>query len=149
VLRAPTVVLANSVLGEGVTKMQVPQFPAPMTMPARSGGWAMLKQIDLTGISEVVIGAMAPAQYTVGGKVEVHLDSDTGPLLGETPVLPKSEGMGAPAQLHAPLKPTTGTHDVYFVFKSDAQGIIMIGLTATFVNGTSQASAGSGAAPGR
>jgi cytochrome c len=150
VLRAPTVVLATSDLGEGVSKMQVPQFPVPMTMPAKSGSWAKLKQIDLTGISEVVISAMAPGQYAVGGKVEVHIDSDTGPLLGETPLLPKAESMTAPpAQLHAPLKPTTGAHDVYFVFKSDTQGMIMIALTATFVNGTSQAAAGTGAAPGR
>ena len=139
VLRAPTVVLATGELGDGVSKMQVPQFPVPMTMPAKSGGWAKLKQIDLTGISEVVIGAMAPSQYAVGGKVEVHIDSDTGPLLGETPMLEKSASMTAPpAQLHAPLKPTTGMHDVYFVFKNDqTPGMIMIALTATFVNGTS------------
>src|SRR6478736_4146570 len=149
VLRAPTIVLATGEVSDGVSKMQVPQFPAPMTMPAKTGGWAKLKQIDLTGISEVVIGAMAPAQYAVGGKVEVHIDSDTGPLVGETPLLPKSEGMGAPAQLHAPLKPTTGAHDVYFVFKSDTPGMIMIALTATFVNGSSQASTGTGATPGK
>jgi len=150
VLRAPTVVLATGELGDGVSKMQVPQMPVPMTMPAKSGAWAKLKQIDLTGISEVVITATAPAQYAVGGKVEVHLDSDTGPLLGETPVLEKSANMAAPpTQLHAPLKATTGMHDVYFVFKSDTPGMSMIALTATFVNGTSQASAGAGATPGR
>ena len=150
VLRAPTVVLATGDLGDGVSKMQVPQMPVPMTMPAKSPSWAKLKQIDLTGISEVVIAAMAPSQYAVGGKVEVHLDSDTGPLLGETPNLAKSDGLNAPpTQLHAPLKPTTGMHDVYFVFKSDTPGMSMIALTATFVNATSQASAGAGAAPGR
>ena len=41
-------------------------------------------------------------------------------------------------------------HDVYFVFKNDTTpGIIMIGLTATSVNGTSSAAAGTGATPGR
>jgi cytochrome c len=123
----------------------------PMTMPAKSGGWAKLKQIDLTGISEVVIAAMAPAQYAVGGKVEVHVDSDTGPLLGETPVLPKAEGLNAPpTQLHAALKPTTGMHDVYFVFKNEGTpGMIMIALTATFVNGTSSATSSTGTSTGR
>ena len=140
VLRAPTIVLATADLGEGVTKMQVPQFPVPMTMPAKSGGWAKLKQIDLTGISEVVIAAMAPAQYAVGGKVEVHIDSEGGTLIGETPMLPKAEGMNAPpAQLHAALKPTTGMHDVYFVFKSDKAGMPFIAMTATFVSGASTA----------
>jgi len=138
VLRAPTIVLATGHLSDGVSKMQVPQFPVPMTMPSRSGGSVKLEQIDLTGISEVVIAAVAPAQYTVGGKVEVRIDSESGPLLGETPMLEKTEGTAAPpAQLHAALKPTTGAHDVYFVFKNDqAKGVIMIGLTATFVNGT-------------
>ena len=80
---------------------------------------------------------MAPAQYAVGGKVEVHIDSDDGTLIGETPMLPKSASMTAPpTQLHAPLKPTTGMHDVYFVFKNErTPGMIMIALTATFVNG--------------
>ena len=70
--------------------MQVPQFPVPMTMPAKSGGWAKLKQLDLSGISEVVFGAMAPAQYAVGGKIEVHIDSETARCIGETPMLPKT-----------------------------------------------------------
>ena len=66
-------------------------------------------------------------------------------------MLPKGESPSAPpTQLHAPLKPTTGMHDVYFVFKNDTTpGMIMIALTATFVNGTSSAAAGAGAAPGR
>jgi len=151
VLRAPTVILATGELGDGVSKMQVPQMPVPMTMPAKSGSWAKLKQIDLTGISEVVIAATAPAQYAVGGKVEVHIDSESGALLGETPLLPKSDGMNAPpTQLHAPLKPTTGAHDVYFVFKNEGTpGMIMIALTATFVNGTSSAAATPGASTGR
>ena len=83
--------------------------------------------------------------------MEVHVDSDTGPLLGETPVLPKSEGLNAPpTQLHAALKPTTGMHDVYFVFKNDTTpGMIMIALTATFVSGTCSATSSTGASTGR
>ena len=66
-------------------------------------------------------------------------------------MLEKSASMAAPpAQLHAPLKPTTGMHDVYFVFKNDTTpGMIMIALTATFVNGTSPASAGAGTTRGK
>ena len=147
VLRAPTIVIATGELSEGVSKMQVPQMPVPMTMPSRSGSYARLRQIDLTGISEVVIAATAPAQYAVGGKVEVRVDSESGPLLGETEMLPTSTGMNVPpAQLRAALKPTTGIHDVYFVFKNDqakAQQMLIIALTATFVNGApASASAG-------
>ena len=145
VLRSPIVVVATGELGEGVSKMEVPQMPVPMTMPSKSGASVMLKQIDLTNISEIVIAATAPAQYAIGGKVEIHADSAGGPLLGETEMLQKSEGTNVPpAQLRAALKPTTGMHDVYFVFKNDevkAQQMIMIALTATFVNGTSAAPA--------
>jgi cytochrome c len=123
-------------------------MPVPMTMPSRSGSWARLKQIDLTGISEIVIMATAPAQYAVGGKVEVHADSATGPLLGETAMLQKQESLNSPpAQLHAALKPTTGQHDVYFVFKNDEAKptqMLLIALTATFVNGASPAPAATG-----
>ena len=146
VLRAPVVVLATGELSEGVSKMQVPQFPVAMTMPAKSGAYVKLKQIDLSGISEVIVLATAPAQYAVGGKIEIHADSATGALVGETAMLPASPDAAAPpAQLRAPLKPTSGMHDVYFVFRNDQakpQQMILIALTATFVNGTSSASAG-------
>ena len=148
VLRAPTIVLATGDLGEGVSKMQVPQMPVPMTMPNKSGAWARLRQIDLTGISEVVIMATAPAQYAIGGKVEVHADSATGPLLGQTVMLQKQESLNSPpVQLHAALTPTTGQHDVYFVFKNDeakASQMLLIALTVTFVNGASPAPAATG-----
>ncbi|MEO6526974.1 MAG: ThuA domain-containing protein, partial [Gemmatimonadaceae bacterium] len=140
-LRAPTIIVATGELGEGVSKMQVPQMPVTMTMPSKSGSYSRFKQIDLTGISEVVIAATAPAQYAVGGKVEVRVDSATGPLLGETEMLAASPGANTPpAQLHAALTPTSGMHDVYFVFRNEqakAQQMMLIVLTATFVNGAS------------
>ncbi|MDB4882740.1 MAG: cytochrome c class [Gemmatimonadetes bacterium] len=144
VLRAPTIVLATGELGEGVSKMQVPQMPVAMTMPSKSGSFARLKQLDLTGVSQVVVSALAPAQYgAVGGKVEIRLDSDTGPLVGETEMLqPSSVANAPPSQLRATLKPTAGMHDVYFVFRNDqakAQQLMFIALTATFVNGSASA----------
>ncbi|HEV7991703.1 MAG TPA: ThuA domain-containing protein [Gemmatimonadaceae bacterium] len=148
VLRSPTIVLATGDVSEGVSKMQVPQMPVTMTMPSKSGSWARLKQIDLTGISEVVIAATAPAQYAVGGKVEVRADSATGPLLGETEMLQKQESLNTPpAQLKAALKATTGAHDVYFVFRNEEakpQQMILIALTVTFVNGSGAPQAATG-----
>jgi cytochrome c len=141
VLRAPTIVVATGELGEGVSKMQVPQMPVTMTMPSKSGSYSRFRQIDLTGISKIVFMATAPAQYAVGGKVEVHVDSATGPTIGETEMLAATPGQNTPpAQLDAALKPTTGTHDVYFVFRNEqakAQQMMLIVLTATFVNGAS------------
>jgi cytochrome c len=141
VLRAPTIVIAAGELGEGVSRMQVPQMPVPITMPSKSGSYSRLKQLDLSGISEVVIAAVAPASYgAVGGKVEVRVDSASGALVGETPMLePMTEPNAPPAQLRAVLKPTTGMHDVYLVFRNDqakAQQLMLIALTATFVKTT-------------
>jgi cytochrome c len=142
VLRAPTIVIATGEVGEGTSKMQVPQFPVAMTMPSKSGSWARLDELDLTGIGAVVITAMVPSQYgAIGGKVEVHADSATGPLLGETEMAQPVAGQNAPpVQLRAALKPATGVHDVYLVFRNDqakGQQLMMIALTATFVPGSS------------
>jgi cytochrome c len=140
VLRAPILVLATGELGEGVSKMQVPQLPVPITMPARSGTYVRFKQLDLTGISEIVFGLTAPAQYgAIGGKIEVHTDAADGTLIGETETVQAQQAQNAPPiQARATLKPTTGMHDLYFVFKSEkAEGMPFIAMTATFVNGAS------------
>jgi cytochrome c len=147
VLRAPIVVVATGQLSEGVQKMTVPQVPVEMSIVGRSGSHAKLERLDLTGISAVVFSAMAPAQYqALGGTIEVRRDSATGPLLGETETIqPTADAAGPPAQLRATLKPTTGVHDLYFVFRNAAAtgpGMLFVVLTATFESG---AGAGSGA----
>jgi cytochrome c len=96
-----------------------------------------LKQIDLTGVGAVTFTAVAPAQYQAkGGKIEVHLDSPTGALLGESEMItPTANAAAPPLQLRTALKPTSGVHDVYLVFRNaDAKGDgFMFGvLTASF-----------------
>jgi cytochrome c len=72
--------------------------------------------------------------------VDVHADSATGPLLGATELAQPVPGQNAPpVQLRAALKPATGVHDVYLVFRNDqakGQQLMMIALTATFVPGS-------------
>jgi cytochrome c len=137
VLRSPTVVVASGDLSEGVSKTSVPEMPVEITVVNRSGGSAALKQIDLTGISAVTFLAVAPSQYQArGGKIEVHLDSPTGALLGESELIsPTSNPAMPPSRLRTTLKPTTGLHDVYLVFRNaDAKGdgFLFGVLTATF-----------------
>jgi cytochrome c len=109
--------------------------PVEITVVNRSGSSAVFKQIDLTGISAVTFTAVAPTQYQAkGGKIEVHLDSPTGALLGETAIIQPTAN-GAPVQLRTVLKPTSGSHDVYLVFKNpDAKSdqFLFGVLTATF-----------------
>ena len=137
VLRSPNVVVASEELSEGVSKQTVPELPVEITVVNRSGAAVALKQIDLTGIGAVAFVAVAPAQYQAkGGKIEVHLDSPTGALLGESELVRPTTDAGAPpSRLRTALKPTSGLHDVYLVFRNpDAKGdgFLFGVLTATF-----------------
>ena len=86
-------------------------------------------------IGAITFAAVAPAQYQAkGGKIEVHLDSPTGALLGlSEPIRPTDDQ--APLRLRTTLRPTSGVHDVYFLFTNpDAKGdgFLFGVLTATF-----------------
>ena len=135
VLHSPTVVVATGTLSEGVSKQNAEGVPVAVTVVSRSGSSVALKQIDLTGISAVTFSAVAPAQYQAkGGKIEVHLDSPTGALLGESDAIQPAAN-SAPVQLRTMLKPTSGIHDVYLVFKNpDSTGdqFLFGVLTAAF-----------------
>ncbi|MGI8400899.1 MAG: ThuA domain-containing protein [Gemmatimonadaceae bacterium] len=137
VLHSPTVVVASGELSDGVQKQTTPEIPIEIAVVNRSGASVALKQIDLTGIGAVVFAAAAPAQYQArGGKSEVHLDSPTGALLGESELIrPTADAVARPVQLRTVLRPTSGMHDVYMVFRNpDAKGdgFLFGVLTATF-----------------
>jgi cytochrome c len=137
VLRSPTVVVATGELSEGLSKQSAEGIPVEITVVSRPGASAALKQIDLTGVGAVTFVAVAPAQYQAkGGKIEVHLDSPTGALLGESEIItPTTDQAAPPLRLRTALNPTPGVHDVYLVFRNpDAKGDgFMFGLlTATF-----------------
>ncbi|PYO09980.1 MAG: cytochrome C [Gemmatimonadetes bacterium] len=120
ILHSPSVVVASGVLSEGVQKQSVPELPVQITVVNRSGASVALKQLDLTGVGAVVFSAVAPSQYQAkGGKVEVHVDSPTGTLLGETELIRPTTDAGAPpARLRVALRATWGLHDVYLVFRN-------------------------------
>jgi cytochrome c len=137
VLHSPTVVVASGDLSDGVSKQSAPELPVPVTVVNRSGSSVALKQLDLTGVAAVSFAVVAPALYQAkGGKIEVHLDSATGALLGESePIRPATNSSARPLQLRTPLRPTSGLHDVYLVFQNpEAKGDqFLFGLlTATF-----------------
>ncbi|MGM9510435.1 PQQ-dependent sugar dehydrogenase [Larkinella sp. GY13] len=77
-------------------------------------GWVMMRQFNLTGIHAI---DFTLATETKGTSIEVRLDSPSGELLGE---------MDAPAtgkrrvwvEKTLPIKPVTGEHDVYIVFRN-------------------------------
>jgi cytochrome c len=135
VLRSPSVVVANGEMSEGVSKQSAPELPVEVTVVNRSSASVALKQIDLTGVGAVTFTAVAPAQYQAkGGKIEVHLDSPTGALLGGTDAIAPTAAL-APLRLRTVLKPTVGVHDVYLVFRNadlTSDQFLFGVLTATF-----------------
>jgi cytochrome c len=148
VLRAPTVIVASGELAEGVQKFSGPQTPVEVTIGSKSGGYVGFKGIDLSGVTSVLFAVMAPTQFvnSTGGTVEVRIDKPDGPLVGETPRVDPTPTMGAPTMARAPLKATSGVHDLYFVFRNpqapEGRSLFIL-TTATFEG------AGGSAAPNR
>jgi cytochrome c len=137
VLRAPILVVAEGEMSDGIDRYKGPEVPVEITIGARSGGFVGFKSLDLTGVSAIVLSALAPVPNvnSAGGKVEIRLDSATGAVIGETAVIAPQAAMVAPSPLRATLKPTAGAHDVYFVFRNDqakeGQNLLVL-LTAAF-----------------
>ncbi len=136
VLRAPTVLASDGELAEGVMEISVPQFPTPMAIVSQPGSYIRFEQLDLTGISEVRLFALAPRQFqAMGGKVEIRLDAPDGPLLGETDFI---RDVAMPTPFPVALEPVTGMRDVYFTFKNDehdGQGMLFVLTTVSLSNG--------------
>lgn len=148
-----------------------------MTTPSRSfniiqdNGYVGYQQIDLTGIQSIEFMVQAPPRIgAVGGIIEVHLDSPTGKLIGQTETIvpmhidrqavmaklnaqnPNAKKSNEPPTASsidfnlmrklmsinkvAKLEPTTGQHDVYFVFrnpKAESGQILVQVVQSTFV----------------
>jgi cytochrome c len=135
VLRSPSVVVASGTMSGGVSKQNAEGVPVPITVVNRSGAWVSLEQIDLTGIGAVTFMAVAPSQYQAkGGTIEVRVDSASGAVLGTSEQI-RSTTEQAPVRLRVPLQPTSGIHDLYFVFRNpdaSGEGFLFGVLTATF-----------------
>ena len=117
-------------------------------IPSKSGSYIALKDIDLTGLSQVEFMAMAPkAQLNaLGGFIEVRADAPTGKLLGKSDFIGDTGGgfMGKPVVVG--LQPMEGMHSLYVVFTNPdpkASGALMIVMNTTFKgedsNGAGQA----------
>ena len=80
-----------------------------------NGAHAVYKNVDLTGVKKATIIAYINPKDNPGGTVEIRLDKPDGELLGEGNIT-------APAmsRVATSLKPVTGHHDLYIVFKNSA-----------------------------
>jgi cytochrome c len=109
-----------------------------LAIPSKSGAYMILKQVDLTGISEIKVGATAPKPQlnAVGGSVEARLGSPKGALLGRSAFLEPSDKMDfTPKTVSIPIQlPNNfdGTlQDICLVFtntKSEGSLMVVMGL---------------------
>jgi cytochrome c len=112
VLRSPKLRASTYDEGKGVGKFNVEQLGGEVAIASEDNSYLVFKDIDFTGIKSLTIGASSMKGNTVGGKIEVHIGSPTGALLGSAVV---SESNILPVKI--PLdKPPTAPMPVYFVF---------------------------------
>ncbi len=121
-LRSAAVDAGSAEIVEGVQKYKVPQMPFTMMIGSGNNSYLGFKHIDLNGVDQVTFVTAAPAQYGMGGgSVEVRIDSPTGDVIGQSSQIVPYKGkeqMPPPAVVVAKLKPTSGFHDLYFIYKS-------------------------------
>ena len=101
-------------------------------IPTKSGAYMALNKIDLTSITNLEIIASTPIARlnAAGGKIEVHLGSPTGKLIGESEFIePSDKGGFGGTPVRANIAPTEGVHDVYIVFvnpKSEGRSLMVV-----------------------
>jgi cytochrome c len=117
-----------------------------LAIPAKSGAYMVMKQIDLSGIKALQVAAVAPKPQlnAVGGTVEVRLGSPTGALLGKSNFLEPSDKMDfSPKIITAPIQLPNNLdgklQDVYVVFvnpKEVGSLMVVMGLEFKMANET-------------
>ncbi|MCF2506430.1 ThuA domain-containing protein [Dyadobacter sp. CY107] len=116
--------------------MKISNGGVNLAIASKSGAYVVLKQTDLNGISELQLQAIAPKPQlnAVGGKVEVRLDSPTGPVVGSSEFLEPTDKLDfKPNLLSVPIKfsdkPDGKLHDLYLVFtnpKADGHSLMVV-----------------------
>jgi cytochrome c len=111
-----------------------------LAIPAKSGSYMTMKQIDLAGLKELVVMATAPKPQlnAAGGKVELRLGSPKGQLLGESAFLEATDKLDFnPKVVSVPINltgvATDKLQDVYAVFVNPkAEGSLMVVMGLEF-----------------
>ncbi|AYB35798.1 carbohydrate-binding protein [Chryseolinea soli] len=132
-LRSPKINPSNYDLSNDVNKMSY--GGNKFVIPTKSGSYVGLSNIDLTGVTQMEITAVAPkAQLNAaGGFIEVHIDSPKGKLFGKSDFIGDG-GFGSSASV-INLEQTTGFHTLYLVFTNPelkGGGALMVVMNTTF-----------------
>jgi cytochrome c len=91
-----------------------------LVIPAKAGSFIKMEHIDLQGITQLELIAMAPkAQLNAaGGTIELRIDSPTGQLVGQTDFIGDAGTGFRPAPTMLKVQPTEGFHDIFLVFQN-------------------------------
>ncbi|MCA6074832.1 ThuA domain-containing protein [Fulvivirga sedimenti] len=141
ILKSPNIIPADADEMEGVNVYTTNNPTRKLAIIQESGAYAKFSAIDLTGINGVLCVASVPVNMlnAAGGIIEIHLDSPDGPVIGTSEMLSPVEGpimSVAPRTAMISLSPTSGKHDLYFVYKNEnaPEGqSLMVHVAASFM----------------
>jgi cytochrome c len=110
---------------KSTAKFNVEALGGEIVIATEDGAYFGFKNIDLTGIKGLTIGAFSQKGQSVGGKFEVRSGSPNGALLAEAEV---SESNIMPLKVSVN---TTGQQNLYFVFKNPkSEGKPLFGVSS-------------------
>ncbi|MGB4400589.1 MAG: PQQ-dependent sugar dehydrogenase [Daejeonella sp.] len=127
ILRKPSIEASSADIIGNVT-VKVNGIDGIVNAVPVANGYIGFRALDLTGIEEVDLKVTTSVrEENPGGTIEMRLDSPTGLLVGSSEVQPVSEKVlgEKSAPLKITLKPVTGLHTVYFVFKNGKSAPLM------------------------
>lgn len=126
VLKSASVAAGTAEISEGVQRYKLPEPPLDLMIISGNNAYIGFKQIDLTGIDQIMTVNMAPDDmvHAAGGMIEVRIDSPTGTLIGQSAPITVQKGKLDPTKPNPILSmikvtPTSGMHDVYYVCRND------------------------------
>jgi cytochrome c len=115
VLRSPKIRATSFDEGKSVAKFTIEALGGEVAIASEDNSFLAFNDIDLTGITSVSVSAFTSKGQTAGGKVELHVGSPTGILLGEAEI---PEGNMLPVKIPLSKPPTSPSAKLYFVFKN-------------------------------
>lgn len=126
VLRSNQIAASDADETNAIFKFKMANMPTELMVGRGNNSFLRFNSIDLSGVDEIVCTALAQLPRTIGGVIEVHIDSPTGPLIGKSseivPTPAPAKGATTPPALQMPrvkLTPTTGKHAVYVIYRNE------------------------------
>lgn len=125
VLRSATLEAESHDINKGTGKLAYEGYN--LVTNTLNGTYFGFKQLDLTGITQMVFHASCVKGITAGGTIEVHSASIDGPLIGQITL---SADSAEPKIVETPctIKAKPGLQDVYFVFKNPKAGALPVAI---------------------